>query len=58
MNPGLELRIEELKPFLSNMKNQRATQEKMLETETSSNPSKVKKVSEDRIRVTKTTLNL
>lgn len=58
MNPGLELRIEELKPFLPNMKNQRATQEKMLETETSSNPSEVEKVSEERIRATNTTENL
>lgn len=46
VNPGLELRVEELKPLLPDVKNQWATQEQMLQTETSSNTSEVKEVSE------------
>lgn len=46
VNPWLELRVEELKPVLADMKNQRSTQEKMLQTEASSHTSEVKKVSD------------
>lgn len=46
VNPGLELRVEELKPVLADVENQRSTQEQMLQAETSSHTSKVKKVSE------------
>ncbi len=46
VNPGLELRVKELKPVLADVKNQRSTQEQMLQTEASSHTSEVKKVSE------------
>lgn len=58
VHPRLELRIEELNPLLPNMKNQRATQEQMFETETSSNTSEVEEVSEHRNRVINKTENI
>lgn len=45
MNPGLELRIEKLQPFLSHMEDQRATKKQVLEAEAGRHASEVKKVS-------------
>jgi hypothetical protein len=44
MNPWMKGRVEKLEPFITNMKHQRATQEKMLQTKTSSNTTEIEQI--------------
>jgi len=44
MNPWVQGRVEKLKPFITNMEHQTATQKKMLQTETSSNATEIEEI--------------
>lgn len=44
MDPRLQLGVEELQPLFSNMKDERTTQEEVLQTETGSHSPEIKQI--------------